>query len=160
MEPGGESAGLTGIGIITRREERQKEGAGMDTVDTKTRVADAKAGGYCCSESVMKLGLEDLGIEDENLIKAMVAFCGGMGAGQVCGALAAAAALMCIVDEKKEAKTKTRIEVIDWFKGEFGAVDCPTLIDGDDKNKDVRCPGYIEAAYEHVHEMLKERKLV
>lgn len=129
-------------------------------MDIKTRVEQAKDGGYCCSETVMKLGLEDLKIEDEKVIDAMGAFCGGMGAGQVCGALAAAVSLMCVATGRAVGKKEIRPELTKWFEEKFGALDCPTLIDGDAENKKTRCPVYIEQTYEHVQGLLEERGLV
>jgi hypothetical protein len=126
-------------------------------MDIKTRVAQAKEAGYCCSETVMKLGLEDLKIEDEKLIDAMGAFCGGMGAGQVCGALAASVSLLCVAAGRAVGKKEIRPEFVKWFGEKFGALDCTTLIDGDAENKKTRCPLFIEQTYEKAAEILKER---
>ncbi|MDR1272659.1 MAG: C-GCAxxG-C-C family protein [Clostridiales Family XIII bacterium] len=126
-------------------------------MDVKTRVAKAKEAEYCCSETIMKLGLEDLKIEDEKLIDAMGAFCGGMGAGQVCGALAASVSLMCVTAGRAVGKKEIRPEFMKWFGEKFGALDCPTLIDNDVENKKTRCPLLIEQTYEKVAEILKER---
>ena len=129
-------------------------------MDMLERVKNTKAQGYCCSETVMLLALEDLKKENPDLMKAMVALCGGFGVGQICGALSAACAVICMVDEKQVAKEKTRLEVVDWFKKRYGVLDCPTLTDDNLDNRPIVCPGITAETYEFLHGMLSERGLV
>ena len=129
-------------------------------MNTKDKVERAKDDGYCCSETIMKLVLEDLCIEDDRLIDAMGAFCGGMGAGQVCGALSALVSSMCVALGRVSVKKELRADIVEWFKCEHGALDCTTLIKGDAANKKTICPGIIESAYDHAHGLLVDRGLV
>jgi C_GCAxxG_C_C family probable redox protein len=110
------------------------------------RVSDKLLRGYCCSETIMSLALEDLGKENDDLLAAMAGFCGGMGHGEVCGALAAAVAALYVCDAK-EAANAWRDEFITWFQERFGALGCRALIGDDKRKQETLCPRLTTETY-------------
>jgi hypothetical protein len=115
-----------------------------------------KLKGYCCSQIIMALGLEDLGRENEDLIAAMGAFCNGMEEGKLCGTLAAAVALLFLVDARAAADG-LRAEIMDWFFDCFGGYDCDEITGGNAMNRISICPGMVVQTYEKLQELLEER---
>ena len=127
-------------------------------MDTKERVFENKLMGYCCSESIMKMALEDMGREGEDrdvLIKAMGAFCGGLREGLACGTLCAAKAVLYIAEESYEkAHDELGPEIMLWFKEQFGHWNCADLLEGDESRKQTLCPLIVEETYVKLREML------
>jgi len=129
-------------------------------MDTNERVLNNKLNGYCCSESITQMALEDMGWEPEDqepMIKAMGAFCGGLHEGLACGALCAAkAALFLAAEDHDEAKNELGPELMSWFKERFGAWDCADLLEGDQERKLTLCPSIIEETYTKLYDMLED----
>ncbi|MCL2492456.1 MAG: C-GCAxxG-C-C family protein [Clostridiales bacterium] len=127
----------------------------------RKKQAEAQWGRHiCCSESIMLCILQDMEYDEgraRDLVRAMGAFCGGMGAGLLCGALAggvAAAYVAC--EDYAQAHDELRPEIIDWFKDRFGATECSDILEGDEMRKFTLCPGIMEEVYEKVHGILEE----
>jgi hypothetical protein len=100
----------------------------------------------CCSQTVASLCLEDMNKENEELITSMVAFCNDMGRGKICGALAAAVAVLNVVDPNatiNEAQTG----FMDWFEDQFGGYDCNEIIGEDPLLKQDVCPRIVLETY-------------
>jgi len=130
-------------------------------MDIKERVLDEKFKGHCCSESIMAMFLEDTGRKNEDLIKAMGAFCGGMREGLVCGTLAAAVgALFVAAGNYEQARDELRPEFMKWFLERFGAYSCAEILDGDETRKTTLCPIIVEEAYCKLVEMLEDEGLL
>ena len=129
-------------------------------MDTKERILDNKLNGYCCSESLMNMYLEDIGRPEEgrrDLVKAMGAYCGGLHEGLACGALCAAtAALWHAEEDKNKAKEELGPELMAWFKERFGAWNCADLLEGDDSRRQTLCPIIIEDTYTRLCDMLED----
>jgi hypothetical protein len=122
-------------------------------MELNERLFDLTLKGYCCSQIIMALGLEDMGKENHDLIMAMGAFCIGLEEGKLCGTLAAAVCLLFLADERA-AQSGLRREMTDWFYDRFGGYDCEDIIQGNEMNKISVCPGMIAETYEKVCEML------
>ena len=126
-------------------------------MDAKERVLNKRAAGYCCSETVMSLCLEDLGRNpdsDRDLIKSMGAYCGGLHEGLSCGALCAAVAVLWIVeDDPIKAHDEIGPEMMAWFQERFGSWNCADLLDGDESWMMTLCPIIMEDTYLKVREM-------
>ena len=66
----------------------------------KEKIFTLKMQNYCCSQIVMAIGLEKLGIENPQLIEAMAGLCEGVKCGSICGTASAAVCLMYLADAK------------------------------------------------------------
>jgi hypothetical protein len=119
---------------------------------SESRVQDALLRGLCCSEAILALCLEDLGKENEDLVRSMKAFCEGMGEGQVCGTLAAAVAALYVADIPAGDLTSMRQDLMDWFYDRFGALTCEGLVGGDPYKKIEFCPGCVAETYAKLRE--------
>jgi len=132
----------------------------METKDIKERVFDNKLMGYCCSESIMSMALEDMGWEQEDrtaLIKSMGAFCGGLHEGLACGTLCAAKAVLFLAEEDYPTKKEELgPELMQWFKERFGHWNCAELLEGDMGRKQTLCPIIIEDVYIKLRDMLED----
>jgi C_GCAxxG_C_C family probable redox protein len=111
-------------------------------MDQQERLLNEYLKGRCCSQAIMELALQDLGKESEELMEAITAFCGGMGRGKICGALAAAVAALHVSNSQK-ATEKWQDEFMDWFLDKFGGYDCHDIIGDDYAKKEQACPGLI-----------------
>ncbi|MDR2609981.1 MAG: C-GCAxxG-C-C family protein [Clostridiales Family XIII bacterium] len=112
----------------------------MESNEQAERVTGKLLKGNCCSQTIMSLALEDLGKENEDLVVAMTAFCGGMGHhGEICGSLAAAVAALHVCDTQKATAT-WQDEFMRWFRERFGAHDCRDIVGDDKKLRASLCP--------------------
>jgi len=129
-------------------------------MDTRDRIIENKLKGYCCSESIMCMALEDMGREQEactDLIKAMGAFCGGLHEGLACGTLCAAKAALFLAEEDYDkARDELGPELMRWFKERFGYWNCDDLLEGDMERKLTLCPIIIEDTYIKLRDMLED----
>jgi hypothetical protein len=129
-------------------------------MDVKERVFEGKLKGYCCSESVMDMALEDMGWDLERrrpLVKAMGAFCGGVHEGLACGTLCAAkAALWVAVEDGGRAFDVLGPELMGWFRERVGAWDCADLLEGDLARRQTLCPVIVEDTYIKLYDMLED----
>jgi hypothetical protein len=118
----------------------------------EARVQDALLRGQCCSEAIMALCLEDVGKDNEDLVRSMKAFCNGMGEGQVCGTLCAAVAALFVCDFPAGDLPVMQQDLMDWFYDRFGALTCAELV-GDDPFKKIDfCPGCVAETYVKLRE--------
>jgi len=123
------------------------------------RIRNLQQQGYCCTQIMLKMGLEDAGLPEEPaLIKAAAGLCGGMHSGLVCGILSGACALLALLLPEKTAALCSKIT--EWFSNEFKAendsIDCKDLIPGGDLDRFVKCPRMLAATYAKVKELLEE----
>ena len=129
-------------------------------MDAKERVLENKLMGYCCSQTIMNMCLEDMGWDREErrvLVKSMGAFCGGLHEGLACGTLCAAKAVLFLADEDyPTAKEGTGPEIMRWFKERFGHWDCDVLLEGDMGRKQTLCPVIVEDTYIKLRDMLED----
>jgi len=129
-------------------------------METKERVLENKLMGYCCSQSIMNMCLEDMGWEPEErlpLIKAMGAYCGGLHEGLACGTLCAAKAVLFLAEEDYIAvKEGSGAEIMLWFKERFGHWNCADLLEGEMERKKTLCPVIIEDTYIKLRDMLED----
>jgi hypothetical protein len=116
------------------------------------RIMELKFQGYCCSQIIMQMGLDGIGKENEDLIKAMAGLCDGVHKGEICGTLSAAICLLYLIDKTEAANLQD--EIYDWFEDSFGSVKCEELIKGNPLNKAVVCGGLVENTYLKLVEML------
>jgi C_GCAxxG_C_C family probable redox protein len=125
-------------------------------MDIKERVIEERLNGHCCSESIMTMFLRDTGRENDDLVKVMGAFCGGLRKGLVCGALAAAAGVIFLSAEScDQAREELCPEMMKWFRERYGSYSCADLLDGDETRKTTLCPVIVEETYCKLTDMLE-----
>jgi hypothetical protein len=95
-----------------------------------------------CRKAIASLLLSDIGEEHIDMIDAMTEFCGGMGDGEICGALAGAIAMLHICNSR-EATDRWQDEFMDWFYERFDAYDCREIIANSGMCRDEICPKLI-----------------
>lgn len=125
-------------------------------MDTSERIFDLKMKGYCCSQMIAALILEDLEKENEDLINAMGGFCNGMEIGENCGSLLASVAMLYMVDTKA-ADRELRSDFMDWFYDAYGSYSCQDIVNDDPAKKMEICPVMIENCYNYIHELLEDK---
>ncbi|MDR2163991.1 MAG: C-GCAxxG-C-C family protein [Clostridiales Family XIII bacterium] len=119
----------------------------IDGAGQEERVRYALMSGLCCSQAIAKLCLEDLGKENDELVAAMKAFCDGMGEGKICGAIAAAVAMLYVSDDPVDDPVRMQRDLMDWFYDRFGGLDCEELVHDDPLRKIEFCPGCVIETY-------------
>ncbi|MDR2486432.1 MAG: C-GCAxxG-C-C family protein [Clostridiales Family XIII bacterium] len=117
------------------------------------RIFECKLKSYCCSQTIVSLCLEDMGKQNEDLVNAMAAFCGGMGRGKICGTLAAAIAILHVKDQET-AKAEWQDEYMDWFEDRFGGYDCYEIIQDDPIKRIEFCPKLVLESYLKLREYI------
>lgn len=113
--------------------------------------------GYCCSQILLQLGLDEIGEENETLIKAMFGLCGGLQSGLVCGALSGGVCLISLLCEKGPT-VEIIPELVQWFEDEFENVNCEEILNGDAAAKAEKCPHIVMNTYEKIMELLVENQ--
>ena len=118
-------------------------------------IFEYKLKGYCCSQMITAESLKCMGKENEDLIEASAGFCFGLsGVGANCGIVTAAVAMMRL-NNPEECTEVFAPCFVDWFKENFGSIECPELLEGDLSNKIEKCPMMIEASMTKVKELME-----
>lgn len=104
---------------------------------------------YNCAQSVVVPFARDMGIDRETAYGMMLNFGGGMGCGGTCGALVGALTALGGLGLPQEK----RLELIDRFRAENGAIDCAALLEaayarGEEKKP--HCDGLVRQCVEFV----------
>ena len=126
-------------------------------MDIETRTLELAQQGYCCSQIIVKIGLEFKNKENEDLVRAMKGLCRGLYKQGLCGALSAGA---CLLSMYSEAYAPVLIpELAEWFEKRFSCVNCAGLIGADrvDLQKCLRITGETCA---RCFEILEEKGLL
>ena len=124
-------------------------------MEISERIMDMDLKGYCCSQIITGLILEDLNKENNDLIAAMGGYCNGLETGETCGTLLAAVAMLYMVDPKGADK-EYRAELLDWFYDSYGSYKCSDIVHDDPAKKMEVCPVMIENCYALIYEMLED----
>jgi hypothetical protein len=127
-------------------------------MDFSERIFDMKIKGYCCSQIIMAMGLEDMGKENGELVAAMRGLCNGMEAGKACGTLSAVLCLIYLALPGRDAD-ECREEFMCWFIDCFGGCDCDEITGGDPAKKLSICPSLVAGSYAKLYEVLFEDRL-
>jgi hypothetical protein len=127
--------------------------------DTVRKIYTLHAQGYCCSQIMLKMGLDARGEENPTLLEAAAGLCGGLSSGFCCGTLTGAACLLAMYD-KEQARATMIPELVEWFKEtnipRYGGIDCSDIIAGDAMKKFERCPKMIIETFEKCRELLAD----
>ncbi|HWQ41768.1 MAG TPA: C-GCAxxG-C-C family protein [Desulfosporosinus sp.] len=93
--------------------------------------------GYCCTQIMVKMALDEEEKENEDLLRALNGFCKGVGstAPKICGVITAGIAILGLYAGKgndlefsKPGYSRMADEYTEWFETEFGGTDCQDLI--------------------------------
>jgi len=137
----------------------------MDDID---QLMELRKQGFYCSQILMLQGLELMGKNNPDLIRAMQGLAGGLGfTGELCGALTGGASLLGLYAGKgtPEQEEDPRLifmaeDLVKWFKTEygeqFGGIRCEEILDGSSQNQTKRCPVMVAGVLQKVKELLVE----
>jgi len=123
--------------------------------------------GFCCSQILLLIGLEEQGKDSPELIRAMHGLCGGIGRyGDTCGVLTGGACLIGLVagkgtaEEQPHPKVNKMVqELIAWFEETQGSLLCMDIIHyklEDGMEYPVKCGSLISDTYDKVQEILAD----
>ncbi len=121
-----------------------------------------REGNFCCSQTVLAIGMKRIGIDDPDLLRAMAGFCGGTCAG-VCGALAGGEALIGLYVGRgspaspRDTRGKQLADALtETFRAYWKSTQCDDLVGGDPKRREYTCPSLIAGTLEMVWGILRE----
>lgn len=140
--------------------------------DLELNLLRLSGAGYCCSQIMLLLGLEELGRSNPDLVRAASGLCHGMGdcAGP-CGVLTGGACLLGLHagkghdDEQADERLALLLsELTDWFRetatADFGGISCSQIIGTECGKPDPkRCGGLLSRTYLRIREILVENGL-
>jgi C_GCAxxG_C_C family probable redox protein len=127
--------------------------------------------GYCCSQILIMLQLENMGVENPQLVKSMAGLCAGVGnTGKTCGIVTGGACLFGLyagkgtdIDTRDDNLKKMIHEFIEWFENEFESTECVDMITIDLLNDighssayPIKCGNALTKAFNKINEILKE----
>lgn len=121
------------------------------------RLREIINSGSCCAATIVRMGLELKGQENEQLIQSVRGLCGGVQSRLLCGALTGAACMLNVVDPQN-ANIDMVPELVAWFEEkygkEFGGIDCKDIIGGGAGNR-IHCPRIVEETYIQAKKILE-----
>ena len=127
-------------------------------MDAKKSVARYLSRGYCCSEALVRFGLELAGEEeDEYLSNASAGLCNGMFSGGVCGGLTGGCLLLAMMD--RSLAPELCQEFYEWFEvtsqARYGSLQCADILGENPWNKIERCHPLLAEVGEKCAELLR-----
>ncbi len=128
----------------------------------QTTVRELLLQGYTCSQIMVLMTMNRLGLEDSELVKAVNGLAGGMGIQHACGIVTGAACACSLASPEQGAKELFPAfyeRFYQAFCSEHGSILCIDLLDGDPEGYKQRCPGMIEQAWDILESVLKENGL-
>jgi hypothetical protein len=137
--------------------------------DTALRIMQLNAQGYCCSQIMIKLSLEDMGEENAPLVRAMAGLCEGSSCGELCGVASGAACVLSLYaakgsdDEHPLACYPIMLsQFMDWFKASattWGGIRCEDIVTLQGGIKPEVCGDIMVRARETILAILTENNL-
>jgi hypothetical protein len=126
---------------------------------TAGEIMRLSAEGYCCSQIMVKMGLDARQEENPELLDAVAGLCDGLHFGLCCGTLTGAACLLSLIDRKNAAAGMIP-KLADWFETicmqSWGGCACENILGGNPMNKFERCPQLMAETFEKCRELLAE----
>jgi hypothetical protein len=127
--------------------------------DAAKEIFRLSSEGYCCSQIMVKMGLDAKQEENPELLDAVSGLCKGLYSGLCCGTLTGAACLLALYD-KKNAASDMIPKLVDWFETTYtslyGGMDCEDIIGDDPMTRFERCPKIMVETIEKCRELLAE----
>ena len=137
--------------------------------ETALRIMQLAAQGFCCSQIMIKLSLEDMGEENIPLVRAMAGLCEGSGTGDLCGVASGAACVLALYSAKGSAEEQALdcaplllAQFMDWFKGSatsWGGIRCDDIIAFNGGRKPEVCGDIMVRARETLLGILAEHSI-
>lgn len=132
------------------------------------RVRSLLAQRFHCSQIMMKLGMEAIGLDDPTLLRVMNGLAGGLGGcGKNCGALTGGVAMFGLFtgrgmepEPEDPLLMEMSAQLVNWFEDTFGSTDCDDILQGDRANIPKTCPNLICATAQRAFEILEDHGLV
>ncbi|HEY5555951.1 DVU_1555 family C-GCAxxG-C-C protein [Acetobacterium sp.] len=139
--------------------------------ETAYRILQLSMGGYCCTQIMLKMALEDEEKENPDLIRAVNGLCNGIGNDQkTCGVIIGGIGILGLYAGKgelreypKEGYSAMITEYMEWFEESFGNTDCIDLIGvtkftdvNSDQSYMVKCGEHLANSYQKIQEILTE----
>jgi len=137
--------------------------------DTSLQIMQLAAKGFCCSQIMMQMTLNDMGEENVPLVRAMAGLCEGSSAGDVCGVASGAACIFALYAAKGNAEEAPLdcyplllSQFMDWFRenaGSWGGVRCDDILDFHGGVKPEVCGNIMVRAREMILQLLTENNI-
>ncbi|NLX87310.1 MAG: C_GCAxxG_C_C family protein [Clostridiales bacterium] len=139
--------------------------------DTAFKLFRLSSLGYCCTQIMLKLALDEEEKENEDLLRAVSVLCRGIGGRQkTCGVLTGGLGILGLYAAKgkdteypKANLNDMTKEYMEWFENEFGSEECMDIIGvhsfADNTGKDaymVKCGDILLKSYQKVVQILRE----
>ena len=88
--------------------------------DNAKKIREQLEQGECCSRIITRIGLELLGRDNPDMIRASGGLCMGVHSGYLCGALSGAAQILTLFDPENAARHMIP-RLMEWFDDEYGS---------------------------------------
>jgi C_GCAxxG_C_C family probable redox protein len=139
--------------------------------DTAFRMFKLKNTGYCCTQIIIKMALDEEEKENEDLLRVANGLCMGVGSTQkTCGVLTGGIAILGLYAGKGNDREYPKMEYSDmvdeyteWFLGEFESTECSDIIGvcsvtdyATNMEYRLKCGDILVKGYEKVQEILQE----
>ena len=127
----------------------------MTDDDRAARMNELALQGRCCTQVMVQVALDEIGAENEQMVEAAGALCLGLFAGADCGALTGGALAMALRGSRPlDGQLVT--ELVDWFRGEYGSLQCSEIITDDPFDRFTKCPPLMRRTYEVAMQILAD----
>lgn len=124
--------------------------------DVARRVSALGLAGRCCTQIMVQMALDESGAEDPLMVDAVGALCLGLSAGRTCGALTGGLLALALRGSAPVDSELGR-QLVEWFEGENGTLECDELLKGDPAARLTVCPAIVSRTYEEVTRLLETR---
>ncbi|QJB57421.1 DVU_1555 family C-GCAxxG-C-C protein [Pseudodesulfovibrio sp. zrk46] len=134
--------------------------------DSGLKMIELAGMGYCCSQIMVLMTLDEIGRENPDLVRSAAGLCNGLGdCSGTCGVYTGAALSLGMYSgkgaEMEEADERLALmleSLRDWFTeatSHFGGTRCGDILDGLCGQPDpARCGGLISSAYAQIRQIL------
>lgn len=141
----------------------------MQNNDVAMKIFKLSSLGYCCTQIMIKMALDEKGIENEDLIRSSNGLCKGLGGRQsICGVLTGGIMILSLYAGKgsdtehcQESYGQMINEFIDWFEDEFLSLECVDIIgvnkfENNNNSYMLKCGNILTKSYEKVLNILND----
>lgn len=137
--------------------------------DTSLRLAQLSAQGFCCSQILIQLALEDMGVDNPGLVRATAGLCEGSGGGGLCGVATGGACVLALyaargsVDEEPlDCYPLLVSHFMDWFRAsaaDWGGTLCNEIVAVHRGIQPEVCGSILQRARETILGLLSEQDI-
>ena len=137
--------------------------------ETALRIMQLAAQGFCCSQIMIQLSLEDLGEENISLVRAMAGLCEGMGSGDLCGVASGGVCVLALFSAKGSVGEQAldcapllHAQFMDWFRQSatsWGGIRCDEIVACNGGRKPEVCFAIMVRAREAILAILAEHNI-